>query len=128
MYGGDLPAFRLPRPAITSLNPHHKARWNDGPRPSWELVKLWEDCHGRCWLCFRKVPHPRDSAGKRDSATRDHMTPVAKGGIDSPANWMLAHRDCNIKRADGRSYVVPKKRTARPGHFASIGYVTKGQR
>lgn len=50
-----------------------------------------------CHLCDEPVdpslqhPHPR-------SATFDHLIPIADGGVDSPSNVKLAHRDCNIRR------------------------------
>lgn len=77
--------------------------------PARELVELWSVANGRCWLCGKRVPFPRDLFSERkDAATRDHMIPAAKGGVD-------------------RHYVVPSNRRNRPHYFESIGFRVKGQ-
>lgn len=40
-----------------------------------------------CWLC-----------GRLGSDTLDHVTPIAFGGTNSPANLKPAHKACNSRR------------------------------
>lgn len=46
---------------------------------------------GRCFYCGGPV-------GAK--ATFDHVIPAAYGGIDTPGNVVLAHRRCNLLKAD----------------------------
>lgn len=46
---------------------------------------------GRCFFCDGPVG---------EKATFDHLIPQAYGGIDDPANVVLAHRRCNQRKAD----------------------------
>ncbi|MBP2297536.1 HNH endonuclease [Azospirillum picis] len=46
---------------------------------------------GRCFYCDGPV-------GAK--ATFDHLIPQAYGGIDAPANVVLAHRRCNQRKGD----------------------------
>lgn len=46
---------------------------------------------GRCFLCGEPVGA---------AATFDHLIPLAYGGIDAPANVVLAHRRCNQRKGD----------------------------
>ncbi|PWC37511.1 HNH endonuclease [Azospirillum sp. TSO35-2] len=46
---------------------------------------------GRCFFCDGPVG---------GQATFDHLIPQAYGGIDDPANVVLAHRRCNQRKAD----------------------------
>ncbi|AWB08590.1 HNH endonuclease (plasmid) [Azospirillum humicireducens] len=46
---------------------------------------------GRCFFCDGPV-------GAK--ATVDHLIPQAYGGIDGPANAVLAHRRCNQRKGD----------------------------
>lgn len=46
---------------------------------------------GRCFYCGEPV-------GAK--ATFDHLIPQAYGGIDDPANVVLAHRRCNQRKGD----------------------------
>lgn len=47
---------------------------------------------GRCFLCGEPLGYK--------AATFDHLIPRAFGGIDSAANVVLAHRRCNLRKAD----------------------------
>ncbi|WP_042446055.1 HNH endonuclease [Azospirillum sp. B510] len=46
---------------------------------------------GRCFFCDKPVG---------ETATFDHLIPQAYGGIDDPANIVLAHRRCNQRKGD----------------------------
>jgi hypothetical protein len=53
----------------------------------------------KCWLCggltdrTKAAPHPL-------SPVLDHVTPIAKGGADSPDNVRCAHWGCNLDKSD----------------------------
>jgi hypothetical protein len=47
---------------------------------------------GVCGICGRHVPAPDSSL--------DHVVPISRGGIHTPANVRLAHFDCNAQRGN----------------------------
>lgn len=53
-----------------------------------------------CWICRRPMLFGKGKALDDDFATLDHIVPRAKGGKHSLDNLRLAHRACNIRRAD----------------------------
>ncbi len=50
-----------------------------------------------CQLC-RTAVDPALRWPHRDSASIDHIIPIAKGGPDAPGNVQLAHLTCNIRK------------------------------
>lgn len=89
--------------AATRRRAHYRAknerRHRGVPCPSRQLsiTELGDRDSWKCHLCQRKVnpnlrsPHPQ-------SATMDHLVPVADGGDSEPENLRLAHRRCNTRR------------------------------
>lgn len=61
--------------------------------------RIFERDRWRCHLCGNKIneklksPHPQ-------SATIDHLIPLAVGGTHEPANVAAAHRFCNMSKGD----------------------------
>ena len=60
--------------------------------------RLWKQQKGLCWICHEPmipflILHPL-------AASSDHIVPKAKGGSHKIRNRMLAHRDCNMAKAD----------------------------
>lgn len=55
-----------------------------------------------CWLCGQPIDYDADPGSTDDSLTLDHRIPVSKRPDlqDDPANFMPAHRSCNIRRGD----------------------------
>jgi 5-methylcytosine-specific restriction endonuclease McrA len=53
-------------------------------------MKVYARSKFRCHLCGRYVP-----PGERSI---DHIIPLSEGGPDTPANLMLAHVACNVRR------------------------------
>lgn len=53
---------------------------------------LWDRDHGICQICWEGCT--------RADATRDHIVPFSMGGSNEAENLRLAHRWCNVARAD----------------------------
>ena len=53
---------------------------------------VWSKTGGVCWICRRLV--------SLKSVTMDHFVPRSKGGSNSTANLMPAHKGCNMKRGN----------------------------
>ena len=55
-----------------------------------------------CWLCGQPIDYDVEPGSTDDSLTLDHRIPVSKRPDlqDDPANFMPAHRSCNIRRGD----------------------------
>lgn len=43
---------------------------------------------------------PHATVWKKRRPTFDHIIPLSRGGADERENLQLAHRDCNLKKAD----------------------------
>lgn len=52
-----------------------------------------------CWLCEGPVD-PDAPVGSAGHGTVDHVVPRSRGGSNDPANLRLAHRRCNMARAN----------------------------
>lgn len=52
-----------------------------------------------CQLCMEPVDVTLPTQHKW-AATIDHITPISKGGPDTPANVQLAHRGCNSRKGN----------------------------
>ncbi len=52
-----------------------------------------------CWLCDGPVD-PAAPVGSAGHATVDHVVPRSRGGSNDPSNLRLAHRRCNMARAN----------------------------
>ena len=71
------------------------------------LDDLFARDQGYCHLCRLPVP--------REQASKDHVTPLAKGGARDQANEALAHRRCNsAKGARGPRRKGLRRTTMRP--------------
>lgn len=65
----------------------------ESARKSRERMRQLINKHkGRCAICGEPVTM-RDGDPRR--ATVDHVLPIARGGLDVPANWQLACHECN---------------------------------
>jgi 5-methylcytosine-specific restriction endonuclease McrA len=53
--------------------------------------------HGVCYLCDLPVDRTYRAP---TAATMDHVIPLSGGGVHSYANVRLAHRRCNLLKAD----------------------------
>ena len=75
-----------------------------------------------CWLCGQPIDYDADPGSTDDSLTLDHRIPVSKRPDlqDDPANFMPAHRSCNIRRGDADP-VVPLGQLSRDWCGASRG-------
>lgn len=67
---------------------------------------------GRCFYCGEVM-------GAK--ATFDHVIPRAYGGIDSPANVVLAHRRCNLRKGDRLPTAEEVERLARQRRGSRLG-------
>lgn len=58
--------------------------------------------HAPCWLCGQPIDYEAEPGTTDDSLTLDHRFPVSKRPDlqDDPANFMAAHRSCNVRRGD----------------------------
>jgi HNH endonuclease len=59
----------------------------------------FEAQHGFCWLCGTPMRFKFDNKD-RFCATFDHLIPVSAGGTWKADNLLLAHQDCNNRRAN----------------------------
>lgn len=50
---------------------------------------------GRCYVCGMEI---------NSGATVDHITPVARGGTDTPPNYAVAHGHCNGRKGSRMPY------------------------
>lgn len=75
----------------TSRCPTHQIRRDPNLARSL-LDKVYLRDGGICWIGEHWVPRP--------DATLDHVTPLAAGGGDTPANLRLACRSHNSQRGD----------------------------
>lgn len=75
-----------------------------------------------CWLCGQPIDYNADPGSTDDSLTLDHRIPVSKRPDlqDDPANFMPAHRSCNVRRGDADP-VVPLGQLSRDWCGASRG-------
>lgn len=64
-----------------------------------------------CQLCFQSVPD-RVPVNDPWEATIDHIIPIGRGGTHEYANVQLAHRECNSRKSDGRSWTESQARKA----------------
>lgn len=60
---------------------------------------LFRAQQGRCFHCLKSMARGPWRMNRADGWTREHVIPKAKGGNDR-LNVVLAHRSCNIIRAD----------------------------
>lgn len=68
-------------------------------------ARFYERCRRErpvCWLCGQPIDYEAEPGTTDDSLTLDHRIPVSKRPDlqDDPANFMPAHRSCNIRRGD----------------------------
>lgn len=87
---------------------------NGGARHSTRRFKQLKDQFYRkcrrerpvCWLCGQPIDYDVEPGSTDDSLTLDHRFPVSKRPDlqDDPANFMPAHRSCNIRRGDSDPY------------------------
>ena len=73
--------------------------------------QLWSTQEGRCAICGEVMPRgrfdvPHATVWKKRRPTFDHIRPRKKGGSDDPANFQLAHADCNWRK--GASWNAPR--------------------
>jgi HNH endonuclease len=59
-------------------------------RAEWRARRIEGDPH--CDFCRRPLTFKK--------STVDHATPVSRGGMDTPENWLLACRRCNESKGD----------------------------
>ena len=57
-----------------------------------DLDVLYKRDEGICQLCFEPC--------SRKHASRDHIIPIARGGVHSYKNVQLAHKSCNAHKGD----------------------------
>lgn len=71
--------------------------------------QFYRECRARrsaCWLCGQPIDYSVDPGSTDDSLTLDHRVPVSRRPDlqDDPANFMPAHRSCNLRRGDADPY------------------------
>lgn len=88
----------------------------------YRMRRLWELQDGRCAHCDGQMPKPDNcrERGEMETAlapTLDHVIPRSRGGSHGLRNLVLAHRECNGARGDGklprRAYVVFRRNLER---------------
>jgi 5-methylcytosine-specific restriction endonuclease McrA len=69
-----------------------------------DLDVLYKRDEGICGICFKTCA--------RNQASRDHITPIARGGKHEYANVRLAHKKCNSYKGDrmDEEIFIPRKR------------------
>src|SRR3990167_2098159 len=63
--------------------------------------RRWREKRQRDW--FNSTPGDCTYCGKRltwDTAERDHIRPLTRGGTDTPENIAIACRRCNVVKGD----------------------------
>ena len=65
---------------------------------------MFADQHGLCWLCGTQMVLEFEN-GNPWCATYDHLLPLSHNGTWEPENLLLAHQDCNNRRANNRHVV-----------------------
>lgn len=78
------------------------------------LDLLFKRDQGKCWICggdcdwndWRTSKNGYQYPGD-NYPTKDHVVPIARGGLDSWDNVRLAHWLCNLKKSDGLVNAVP---------------------
>jgi len=89
--------------AVTSLEPHKgliRSKLNSRRRET-KRKKLRERDGDHCWICRQPMDFKGSAIGP-EFATIDHVVPRSQGGSHDIGNLRLAHRRCNLARADGR--------------------------
>jgi len=64
------------------------------------LQYVYQRDGGRCRACGRKTILTTDPTDQR-AATRDHIIPVSRGGMEEKRNVQLLCRRCNSRKCDG---------------------------
>ena len=84
--------------------------------------RQWEGkffrCQAQCWYC--RIPLVLAGTGP-ERATKDHLTPLVRGGSDAISNIVPACIDCNRLKAD---MTEEEFRTARRGFTSSPCSIT----
>lgn len=65
--------------------------------------RLWEKQKGLCHWCSKQMVRARDADTEKiqhDWATKDHVIPLGRGGLDHPKNIVLACHQCNRDRGN----------------------------
>lgn len=91
---------------VTSLEEHKgvsggNLRRLNSRRRKTKRKKLRERDGDLCWICRRAMDFKGSAVGP-EFATIDHVLPRSQGGSHDIDNLRLAHRRCNLARADGR--------------------------
>lgn len=98
---GGLACSVCAEPWTTSPPPMPKpfVRYSKLPsRLSPKLKTIGNRDNWTCHLC--RLPVDPNGAGERQPSV-DHLVPRSKGGRNANSNLALAHRGCNMARADG---------------------------
>jgi 5-methylcytosine-specific restriction endonuclease McrA len=61
---------------------------------------MYKQQKGLCWICGEKMAISPGAYNSPKFATFDHLVPKAHGGKNAQENLKLAHRKCNMDRAD----------------------------
>lgn len=64
----------------------------------------------RCQYCGRKKPQ----LGYRESLTRDHVTPISRGGDNGWLNVVTACSKCNLRKGDRRPHECGMRLLSQP--------------
>jgi hypothetical protein len=78
---------------IRASRHRRRARLRDGRSPGVSaetFLRKCEESDWRCWYCMKKC----------DKLQREHVVPVARGGLDSPENVVPACSCCNFSKHD----------------------------
>jgi 5-methylcytosine-specific restriction endonuclease McrA len=62
------------------------------------LVQLFNAQAGQCFYCGTSTS--LRLRNKPTEATKDHITPKSKGGLNSHFNYVMSCRQCNEEKAD----------------------------
>jgi 5-methylcytosine-specific restriction endonuclease McrA len=76
---------RRTRPLSRKSNPHYS------------MNKLYRRDKGVCYLCEKPV--------RREEASKDHVVPKSKGGLNTKNNLALTHNYCNWRKGNDRAWV-----------------------
>lgn len=78
------------------------------------LKALYRRDNGACYICGKVCDWTDWNTSKNGNKypgdaypTKDHVTPISKGGLDSWENVRLAHWKCNLEKADGIIKIRP---------------------
>ena len=89
--------------------------------PPHEINRILDAQDGKCALCGHKIL----SWQKFD---RDHIIPLAAGGLDEISNLQIVHHSCHVKKTAGDMKTISKIRRLRKGGNRRKGRAIPGSK